>query len=190
MGVSEAADSDCLRGAWKGVLMNPIPVEALQTRRLFLEPLRIAHANEMVAVLADPVLYEFTGGEPPAVDVLVARYRAQVAGAGRDGEQWLNWVARRRDTGKAMGFVQATVCDDASDIAWLIGVGHQGLGFAVEAVSAMIAELAHRGVRDSLAHIHPDHIASHRVAASVGLARTGEVDDDGEELWARSTNSS
>lgn len=52
----------------------------------------------MVAVLADPVLYEFTGGEPPAVDVLVARYRAQVAGAGRDGEQWLDWDARRRDT--------------------------------------------------------------------------------------------
>jgi len=170
--------------------MNPIAAEALQTRRLVLEPLRIEHADEMVTVLADHGLYEFTGGEPPTVEGLVTRYRAQVAGSGHDGEQWLNWIARRSDTAEVMGFVQATVSGDSSDIAWLVGVDHQGQGLAAEAVIAMIAELAHRGIRGFIAHIHPDHIASHRVAASVGLARTGAVDDDGEEFWASSTSPS
>jgi hypothetical protein len=35
------------------------------TERLTLEPLRPEHADEMVAVLGDPALYEFTGGTPP-----------------------------------------------------------------------------------------------------------------------------
>ena len=41
--------------------------------RLTLEPLRVDHAPAMVEVLADPALYEFTGGRPPTLDELTAR---------------------------------------------------------------------------------------------------------------------
>ena len=33
------------------------------------------------------------------------------------------------------------------------------------------------------AHIHPEHVASIRVAEACGLVRTGLVDDEGEGIW-------
>ncbi len=155
--------------------------------RVTLEPLRVEHAEEMSSVLADPALYEFTGGDPPSRDALAERYRAQVAGSGRSAEQWRNWIVRRTDSGEPIGFVQATVVDRVADVAWLIGVAHQGQGFAVQAVRAMVDDLASSGVHRLTAHVHRDHRRSQRVASAVGLQRTGAVDDDGEEIWSDST---
>jgi hypothetical protein len=42
----------------------------VRTARLALEPLRAEHATEMVAVLADPRIYEFIGDAPPSEDEL------------------------------------------------------------------------------------------------------------------------
>ena len=44
------------------------PSTALTTARMVLEPLRVEHATELAAVLDDPRLHEFTGGEPPTLD--------------------------------------------------------------------------------------------------------------------------
>ncbi len=52
----------------------------LRTERLVLDPLRVADADEMVAVLADPALYTFTGGEPPDLEALRRTYGQLVAG--------------------------------------------------------------------------------------------------------------
>lgn len=139
----------------------------------------------MVAVLADPPLYTFTGGEPPALEDLRRRYAAQVAGHSPDGaEQWHNWIVRRADAGSEIGFVQATVIDAgaAADIAWVIGAPWQGRGYATEAARAMVAWLLETGVAVVTAHVHPDHEASARVAARAGLAATDEV-EDGERVW-------
>ncbi|MEL6890847.1 MAG: GNAT family N-acetyltransferase [Actinomycetota bacterium] len=148
-----------------------------------LEALRVEHADEMLSVLADPALYEFTGGEPPNRAALAARYEAQVRGSGRPGERWCNWIIRRVDTGEAAGFVQATVIDGVADLAWLAGLHHQRRGIAVQAVKAMIDELASSGVTQFTAHVRPGHHRSQRVASAAGLRPTGELDDDGEEVW-------
>ena len=43
----------------------------------------------MVAVLADPAIYTFTGGEPPSLARLRALYAHQATGAAPDGaERW------------------------------------------------------------------------------------------------------
>jgi RimJ/RimL family protein N-acetyltransferase len=34
-----------------------------------------------------------------------------------------------------------------------------------------------------VAHIHPEHIASGKVAAALGMHRTDEVDSEGELVW-------
>lgn len=74
--------------------MLPIPV--LTTERLTLTPLTPADAEPMVAVLADPALYGFTGGHPPDLAALQRRYAAQSRGLAPDGtEWWLNWIVRR-----------------------------------------------------------------------------------------------
>lgn len=153
--------------------------------RIELEPLRAEHADEMVSVLADPELYRFTGGEPSSRADLTRRYQSQVAGSGDPKELWLNWIIRRCDTGEPVGFVQADVEDEIAELAWVVGVKHQRQGIAVEAARAMVAELEHSGVKQFTAHIHMDHRGSQGVAAALGMTRTGELDDDGEEIWGQ-----
>jgi RimJ/RimL family protein N-acetyltransferase len=165
------------------------------TDRLRLEPLRVDDAAEMAAVLADPALYTFTGGEPPTEDELRRRYGFQVAGGPADGsERWLNWIVRSRAEGVAVGYVQATLGQAtragrgaSADVAWVIGVAWQGHRYAAEAARAMVhwliaPEPGGAGVAAVTAHIRPDHEASASVARSLGLEPTDEV-EDGEIVW-------
>ena len=161
--------------------MIPSPIT---TNRSVLSPLREADADEMVTVLADVALYEFTGGEPPTVDELTDRYRQQVAGSGQSDELWCNWIIRLASDRRAVGFVQATVRGRSADIAWVVGIRDQGRGLATEAAAAMCEWLADHGIRRIEAHVHPRHVASQSVAANIGLGPTHELDDEGEEIWA------
>src|SRR5262245_30164532 len=108
----------------------------IESERVVLTPLRVEDAEEMVAVLASPTLYVYTGGEPPTLDALRRRYAAMVVGHSTDHEQeWLNWVVRLTDEGAAVGTVQATIDRDGgrAEVAWVIGAGGQGHGYASEA---------------------------------------------------------
>jgi RimJ/RimL family protein N-acetyltransferase len=170
--------------------------EAIDTPRLRLVPLSPDDAAEMVRVLADPALYLFTGGTPPSEADLRGRYTVQAAGSSPDGSQgWLNWIVRDRRTGRAAGYLQATVTDAAvgntaggntADLAWVVGTGSQGRGIAAEAASAMLDWLRAHGVGAVTAHIHPGHRASARVAERLGLAPTAVV-VDGEVRWSLRT---
>ena len=148
-----------------------------------LEPLRLEHAAEMVSVLSDASLYGFTGGEAPTLESLEARYRLQIAGSGRPDEVWRNWIIRTLDDGRAIGFVQADIVGDTSELAWVVGVAHQGHGFATEAAIALRDQLAVEGSTRFQAFIHAEHVASQAVALHAGMSRTGEIDEDGEEQW-------
>jgi RimJ/RimL family protein N-acetyltransferase len=158
------------------------------TGRLVLSPLRVADADELVGVLGDPALHEFIGGRPDTLEELRRRYAAMVAGPGRPGEVWRNWVVRRRDDGAAVGTVQATLTRHGegwrAEVAWVVGVAWQGRGYAVEAARALVGWLEAAGIGEIVAHVHPDHVASVRVAAAAGLVATGE-EVDGERVWRR-----
>jgi RimJ/RimL family protein N-acetyltransferase len=160
----------------------------VQTPRLTLEPLRVEHAEEMVAVLGDPRLHEFTGGQPKSLDELRQTYRRRVVGQSSDGAQgWLNWTVRLKANGAAIGTVQATLRQgDAAILAWTIGSEHQGHGFAKEAAAAMAGWLRRNQVERFTAHIRPDHAASIAVAHHLGLRETNEL-IDGELTWVSGT---
>ncbi|MCZ7437320.1 GNAT family N-acetyltransferase [Micromonospora sp. WMMC241] len=194
--------------------MSGFAPEPIATARLLLLPLGVAHAEEMAAVLADPALHTFIGGEPAAPAALRARYERLVAGSPDPAESWCNWVIQLRDDGRLAGFVQATVTapeaptrhaatgsaravghrhlDEATpaaagpvaEIAWVVGTPWQGRGIATEAVRGMASWLGRRGMRTLVAHIHPDHRASAAVATACGLAPT-DVWHDGEVRWTR-----
>jgi RimJ/RimL family protein N-acetyltransferase len=160
----------------------------LETPRLRLEPMTVAHADDLHPVLADPALYRFTGGEPPTPDEQRARSARQAVGASPDGTQgWLIWVLRLRDTGAVAGFVQATLTRDGdvltADLAWVVGPAGQGRGLATEAAVAVVARLRAQGVVRFGAWMPPDHAASAAVARRCGLTPTAEV-ADGEVRWA------
>lgn len=164
----------------------PIP-QVLETERLILEPLSVDHTTPMVKVLADPVLYEFTGDEPPTYGELERRYTAQCGGESKDASQWwLNWVIRQKSTGSLIGFVQATVERDignlVADIAWVVAPRSQGEGVATEAAQAMVNWLRLHRVKSIVAFVHPEHRASMSVAKKLGLAPTTAI-EDGEIRW-------
>ena len=159
----------------------------MHTKRLALEPLRLEHADEMVVVLADPGLYAYTGGKPPTLEELRARYRRQARGRSDDGTAgWLNWVVWSRTDGAAVGYVQATLTMDAgqgvAELAWVIGAAHQRRGYAREAVAAVAGWLTDEGVVRLVAHVRPAHAASAGVARSIGLVPTATV-VDGAVRW-------
>jgi RimJ/RimL family protein N-acetyltransferase len=163
------------------------PAGIITTERLRLTPLVVDDANEMVTVLGDERMYEFTGGCPPSLDALRERYRRLIVGHSADGsQQWLNWVVRLTAEDLAVGAMQATLTTEHSsaDVAWEIGVPWQGRGIASEAASAVVQWLLDQGVGTITAYIHPEHHASSRVAASAGLAPTSMV-VDGETMWHR-----
>jgi RimJ/RimL family protein N-acetyltransferase len=163
--------------------MRFVSAVELRTDRLHLTPLKVEDAAEMVSVLADPELYGFTGDSPPSLEVLEHRYRAQTIGPPRSDEVWHNWILRLAGPETAIGFVQATVIGDSAELAWVVGTAWQGQGYAIEGAKAVRDWLAAVGTTQFTAHIHPDHVASKRVAAGVGLRHTDEVDADGEVIW-------
>ena len=147
----------------------------------------VEHAAELAPVLDDTALHEFIGGAPLSEAALAARYAHLVKRRSPDGRQlWGNWVMRVRGTGLAAGTVQATLPADGpaagpAEVAWVVGRQAQGHGYAKEAASGLVALLREQGWT-VIAHIHPAHLASQRVARAAGLSPTGEV-HDGEVRW-------
>ncbi|MER7466160.1 GNAT family N-acetyltransferase [Streptomyces sp. NPDC097981] len=161
------------------------------TPRLALEPLRAEHAREAFPVFDDVRLHTWTGGEPSSLAELQARYTRQSAGRSPDGSQgWLNWMLRRTEDGRLAGTVQATLYraengELEASLAWVIGVEHQGRGYAREGAQAMAAWLRTRQVSVLAAYIHPEHAASAGVARALGLTPSDTL-VDGETRWSTS----
>src|SRR5690242_8917658 len=161
--------------------------DQISSARLRLAPLKVADAAEMVHVLSGETLYAYTGGAPPGLDELRARYARQAAGRSPDGrEEWRNWILRRKPGGEAVGYVQATITSEGwrAEIAWVVGLRWQGQGYATEAARALVGWLDSRGIAVIQAHIHPEHAASAVVARRAGLRPSGVV-TGGEQLWLR-----
>ncbi|HEX7717766.1 MAG TPA: GNAT family N-acetyltransferase, partial [Marmoricola sp.] len=130
----------------------------------------------------DPDLHRFIGGAPSSLADLRARYQRLVDGSPETGVIWCNWVIRLGE--ELVGTVQATVAerDGSAEVAWVVGIPWQGRGIATEAARGLVTWLQDAGVRRMVAHIHPTHIASARVAASVGMKPTDRW-HEGEVRW-------
>ena len=171
-----------------------IETPALQTKRLSIDPICPPDAASLAVALSDPGLYHFIGGEPPSVEALAGRIQRWLAGPARAGEAWHNWAIRLASDGTVIGHLQATVtgaatgAGAAADIAWILAVRWQGRGYASEAAIQLVRWLGSMNVDDVTAHIHPDHVASARVAERAGLEPTDDV-EDGERVWRRSARS-
>ena len=142
----------------------------LSSRRLVLEPLRVEHAREMVAVVGGYEGLDEAG--------LRERFARQVAGRERG---WLNWVVRM--DGVAVGTVQASVTGSAAELAWVVAPPVRGRGIGGEAALAVVEWLRGQGVTRLCAHIAPSNGASAGVARRLGLEPTDFVRVDGEVRW-------
>jgi RimJ/RimL family protein N-acetyltransferase len=157
--------------------------EVIQGRRVSLVPLAVEHADELAGLLEDAFVRDSLGvGE---VEGLRRRFAAWESRRSPDGEErWLNWVVRERADGRALGWVQATVCGATASVAYALLATERGRGAASDAVRAMIQWLrTELGVTDLTASIAPANLASAHVARAVGLEAT-DGRDEGEVIWA------
>ena len=109
--------------------MSAVTSELIPALRLDLVPLRAEHADEMATVLADPELYIFTGGSPPTLQELRARYERWTAGSPDPAESWCNWVIQLHSPRCLAGTVQATISTSgrpAAEVAWVVGTRGNG----------------------------------------------------------------
>jgi RimJ/RimL family protein N-acetyltransferase len=163
-----------------------VATERLTPARLDLVPLTAVDADDLFPVFDDPALGRWTGDTTPAdPEVLRRRFAAWEAGPSPGStERWLNWTMRRREDARAIGHLQSTVTGDTAAVAWVVGTGFQGEGFATEAAQALVAWLRNQqGVTAIEASIHPGNIASQTVARRAGLRPTDRL-DDGEVVWS------
>jgi RimJ/RimL family protein N-acetyltransferase len=156
----------------------------IQTERLLLTPLQPQHADLLFPLLHDEGLHRFIGGAPLTLEELRARYELLAHRLSADGKElWLNWIARRRGDDAVVGTMQATVSGPRAELAWVMGQKWQGRGYASEAARSIIEWLARHALVDEVhAHIHPQHVASERVARAAGFAAT-DVFTEGERVW-------
>ena len=149
----------------------------VHTARLAIEPLRVADAPALLALLADPQLYVYAPDTSRAsVAALAERFTALVQGPqDGSGEVWLNWVLRRLDNGLPIGTLQATVGPGVH--AW---IGYSltspawGQGYASEACAWLIGELPRRhGVREIMASVDVRNGKSIALLERLGFLRTG-----------------
>jgi RimJ/RimL family protein N-acetyltransferase len=165
------------------------PASGWRTDRLVLEPVTAGSADDLFEVLNDPELHHFVGGEPLSHSELTSRYARLSFRRSPDGTQvWANWLIRDAETGEAAGTLQATLpaagpLAGAAELGWVVGRAWQGLGIASEAAAGLANRLTADGW-DVIAHVHPDHVASARVAAAAGLSPTAAI-HEGEVRWLR-----
>ena len=147
--------------------MRPIESNALR-----LEPLAVAHAEEMFEPLSAAVIYDYMAGGPPSsIAALRERYVNLERGRSADGrQQWLNWIIRVR-SGRCAGFVQATLYPGhTGDFAFVLAPEHWGHGVAFEACQAAIPYIASElGVTELFATVDPRNARSIRLLTRLGF---------------------
>jgi [ribosomal protein S5]-alanine N-acetyltransferase len=154
--------------------MNLIVAKSLR-----LEPLVAAHAEQMVATLSAPALYDYMPGAPPAsVSALRERYIRLETRRSADGtQQWLNWIVRL-PSGECAGFVQATIYPaHTGDFAFLLAPAHWGRGVAFDACQAVLPYLfATVGVTALFATVDPRNARSASLLLRLGFVEVTPAD--------------
>ena len=178
-------------GARSDLLLD-VPREAdwtLETERLLLDPMVEGDSHALFALLTDPEIHAFTGSRPPgsADDLRITTRRRESRRSPAGDELWLNWTLRLKTDQSVVGYVQAGVTQGKADLAWVVGVPFQRRGYASEASRRVLRWLRDDlGVQEVSANIHPDHIASQKVARNIGLRKSRERTDEGEDVWRAS----
>jgi RimJ/RimL family protein N-acetyltransferase len=124
--------------------------------------------------LSDPRGYVFLPSDPPPdLASLRTRYARLALGRSADGSEiWLNWIVRRRDDGKPMGYVQATVQGTAVLIAYHVFPRYWRRGVARAAVGAMLDLLfAGNGIERASALVDTRNAASQALLVKLGFVR-------------------
>ena len=159
--------------------MGDSEFSVLHTPRLVLRRFTTADIDAFVAYRADPD---------------VARYQGWEAGFSRaQGEEFLEWVKsvdpdtpgewfqfaiERRDAAGLIGDCAAHFGPEETEIGFTLAPEHQRMGYATEAVGALLGYIASRGHTTAAAWCDVDNLPSRRVLERLGFALVETVDGE------------
>lgn len=149
----------------------------LETARLRLEPLTLAHAPLLFPVLADARIYTYLPEEPfPDPDALTQRYQRLATRRSADGmELWLNWAVQHKATQAYLGTLQATVmAKQPAMLAYLLNPTAWGYGYAQEGCRRILTLLfTGYQVQSVQAEVDTRNRASCTLLARLGFQQIG-----------------
>ncbi len=150
-------------------------VPVIETKRLKLRGHRLEDFVDCAAMWADPIVTRHIGGKPFSEEEVWARLLRYVGHWSLMGFGY--WAIEERDTGDfvgELGFADFKRDMEPSikgvpELGWVLASKAHGKGYATEAVRAAIAwGEDHFGPVRTVCIIHPDNLASIRVAEKCG----------------------
>jgi ribosomal-protein-alanine N-acetyltransferase len=143
----------------------------LSTDRLVLRPLRDSDLDALAAIYADPLTMRFLGGirtretTRTGLEWMIAAHREQGFGL---------WATTLREDGTLIGrcgiLVQDVEGATEHEIAYLLGSGWWGKGYATEAAAAIRDHArSELGLDRLISLIDPGNVASQAVARRIGM---------------------
>lgn len=155
-------------------MLPPFVQPCLESTNLLLESIDASHAEELCGLFADSDLHHFVPFEPPTLERQRERCERWAKRRSPDGKDlWLNWIARHKSTGQAIGHLQAGLGQDGvASIGYLIARDFQGRGLATEALREVFDYLRRSlGAKEVKAWTDTRNEASHRLAKKLGMAQ-------------------
>lgn len=144
------------------------------TSPLRIEPLQVAHLDELASVLLHDSVYEYIEPSPPSMEDFKLGLALAIAGprADQPGQTWLNYLIRNASDGSMLGRLEATVHDAIAEVAFLLGPQHWGRGHAGRGLAWLEAEVFRQcGVKNFWATITPGNDRSQALLERSGYAR-------------------
>ncbi len=156
-------------------------VQTIETPRMVLERLRLAHLDELSRLLRDPRVAAtgWPGGRPPTEREVLISLEDKERHWERHG--FGMWLMRDRETGEMVGRggLQWTtyVRDlDEVEVGWSVVPELWGRGFATElAHASREAAFGPLGFEEIVAFTLPDNVASRRVMEKTGFSYEREL---------------
>ncbi len=159
----------------------PTSIPTLETGRLRLRGYRLEDFGACAALWADPYVTRYIGGRPLTAEESWARLLRYA------GHWWLlgfgYWVLEEKSTGTfvgELGFAQWKRDIDPSinvpEAGWVLATAAHGKGYATEALKTALEWASHHFASPRTAClIHPENLASIRVALKCGYRETARV---------------
>lgn len=160
--------------------MGAEPAMRIETRRLWLRPLRDEDAEALADIFSHPSVVRYSGGRSPSLEDVREGIRRHISGY-YDERGYGLLAAELRETGEVIGRIGflTTEIDDSLDaeLHYHLAPAAWGNGLATEATRAVLRwGFENRNLSRVVAVIHPDNHASRRVAEKCGLTFWKEIE--------------
>lgn len=147
----------------------------LETERLRLEPLIASDADHLFPIMGDPeVMAYWDVPEVDDPDLVASIVRSQVEDMA-DGKA-LHWAMRTLSTGELLGSCDLAEIDRGrrrAEVGFMLGRDAWGQGYALEAMSTVVAFAAANGLRKLTARTHLGNRRSETLLQKLGFRQEG-----------------